>query len=169
MTRSTDPTVARRAVVGSAVVVGVVVVAIVVFGLVRRGEPSGAPRLTVTSAAVSEGEDVAAGYVTITNTGGPDALVGVTTDVGAASIHRTVDRGGTETMDPAASVPIKGGATVRLAPGGTHVMIEPLRHSLQPGDQVTLTLQFGRSSPLTVTASVESYSAIAASLDSGAP
>ena len=46
-------------------------------------------------------------------------------------------------------------------------MIEPLRRPLQPGDQVTLTLQFEQSSPLTVTASVASYSAIAASLDVG--
>ena len=44
-------------------------------------------------------------------------------------------------------------------------MIEPLRRPLQPGDQVTLTLQFEQSSPLTVTASVASYSAIASSLD----
>ena len=120
------------------------------------------------SAVVSEGDDVAAGYLTIRNTGGPDTLVGVTTDVGDATLHRTVERGGSETMDVAGSVPIGGGATVRLAPGGTHVMVEPLRRPLMPGDQVTLTLQFRRSSPLTVTASVASYSAIASSLDGGA-
>jgi hypothetical protein len=160
VTRTTD---AGRAAVAVSLVAGVALALVAMRAV--RGQPGGPAKLSVTSAVVSEGEDVAAGYLTIENKGGSDRLAGVTSDAGTVAIHRTTNRNGTDVMEPSAAVPIGAGATVRLAPGGTHLMIEPLRQPLRPGEEITLTLRFAHSDPVTVRASVASYSEIASSLE----
>lgn len=98
-------------------------------------------------------------YATIANTGAaPDTLVSVTAlHASRASLHTTMDHGGTLMMMPAEPVVIASSSVVRLAPGGTHVMLEGLARRFAPGDTVPLTFVFRRSGPVNVNASVFSY------------
>ncbi|MEP3227077.1 MAG: copper chaperone PCu(A)C [Parasphingorhabdus sp.] len=64
------------------------------------------------------------GYATIL--GGPDdvTLVGVTSDdVMRMEIHETTDDNGVASMQPVDKVAIPAGGTVKLEPGGKHLMI----------------------------------------------
>jgi periplasmic copper chaperone A len=75
-------------------------------------------------------------------------------------------------MVSADALDVKPQGTTRLAPGGDHIMLEDLPAPLRPGDQVVLTLTFERFGAVSTTATVESYSAIAAGVGSdpaGAP
>jgi hypothetical protein len=88
-----------------------------------------------------------AGYLTITNRGrAPDVLIGVSVAASrAASIHQSRLVGGMMTMRPLRSVTIAPGATVRLEPGGLHLMLEHLKRPLTPGAQVPAILTFARA------------------------
>ncbi len=110
--------------------------------------PGPPPRLTVTSAVVSQGDDVASGYLTVRNDGGADALVGVPADV-AGTIERTV-QGSRRVGRHGGSRPLADPRWRHAAarPGGAHLMLEPLRRPLVPGEQVTLTLQFSPFPPV---------------------
>lgn len=98
-------------------------------------------------------------YATIANTGAaPDTLVSVTAmHAGSATLHSTMDHGGTQMMMPADAVAIAPNSFVQLAPGRTHVMLERLTRRFAPGDTVPLTFVFRRSGPVSVNASVFAY------------
>jgi copper(I)-binding protein len=86
-----------------------------------------------------------AAYVRIVNNGGgADTLVAVDTPVaGEVSIHRTVvenDRAAMVALDGGLEVP--AGATVMLAPGGAHLMLENLVAPLREGDTIAIGLVF---------------------------
>jgi copper(I)-binding protein len=110
--------------------------------------------LSVTDAIVPAPASpyVAAAYFTITNQGNQaDQLVRVTSDVSAVTgLH---DYRGT-TMVPLATLAIPARATVRLAVGSTHVMIENPTRQLAAGQTVELTLIFGRAGSVRVDAPV---------------
>jgi periplasmic copper chaperone A len=120
---------------------------------------SGGGSLTVTDAwvrAAARGGTTAA-YLTVTNgRGSDDTLVGVSTDAAeSASLHRTMtgDSGMTG-MQMTDEVPVKAGASVKLEPGGYHVMLEGLKADLAAGATVTLILTFEQAGPVTVSAGV---------------
>ncbi len=97
-----------------------------------------------------------AAYLRITNgTFDEDTLVGASTSAAAsASIHRTTtDASGMTGMEPA-TLPIPGGQTVALEPGGYHVMLMGLTEELVPGGHLELTLTFEHAGPLNVQAEV---------------
>jgi copper(I)-binding protein len=98
-------------------------------------------------------------YATIANTGrAPDTLVSVSaTHAASATLHSTMDHGGMQMMMPADPVAIAPSSIVRLAPGGTHVMLEGLTRRFAPGDTVPLTFVFRRSGAVNVNASVFAY------------
>ena len=107
-----------------------------------------APQITVEDAwarAAAPGRASAAAYFTIANTGGGDRLVAVSTPVGTASIHSTSMDGGVMRMRPLDFLDVPAGGTVRLEPGGTHVMLTGLREPLTAGSSLPLTLRFERS------------------------
>jgi len=108
----------------------------------------------VWSRAAMAGHDGAV-YLTITDTGPPDTLTGVTTPVAAmADLHQsTVDNGATK-MRPVTSLPIESGKTVTLAPGGYHIMQMDLRQPLKEGDSLPVTLSFAKARQVTATATV---------------
>lgn len=61
-------------------------------------------------------------------------------------MHSSSNEGGIARMRPLADgLTIPGGATVNLAPGGNHVMLEQLKRPLKAGEKVPLTLSFERS------------------------
>jgi copper(I)-binding protein len=98
-------------------------------------------------------------YATIANTGGAaDTLVSVmAADARTATLHTTMDHGGTQMMMPSSGVAVASNDIVQLAPGGTHVMLEGLARRFAPGDTVPLTFVFRRSGAVIVNASVFSY------------
>ena len=107
------------------------------------------------------GSDVAAAYLTLHNAGSePVVIVGVRSPAAAqAMIHETSVVNGQSTMRPHEQLQIAAGATVRLAPGGLHIMLHELRRALQPGEQVPLLLLLAGGGTLAVSARVRALSA----------
>ena len=58
-------------------------------------------------------------------------------------IHENIEKNGVMVMQSLSSLPVPAGATVKLIPGGIHLMMIQPRQSLQPGDRVPVTLHFG--------------------------
>ncbi len=85
-----------------------------------------------------------AAYFTITNTSGVDErLVGISTPVASmAHLHRTQTENNVSTMQSTDALILPAGGSVRLAPGGLHIMILGLNGPLQAGESVPLTLSF---------------------------
>lgn len=84
-----------------------------------------------------------------------DTLLAVSSpDADSAVLHTVV--GGQ--MQRVARLLIVAGGTVRLHPGGYHLMIEGLHRELRIGDTVTLALSFARAGQVLVQAPVLQYS-----------
>lgn len=119
--------------------------------------------LAFTSAAVADGSGdlaldhawaratigvskVSAVYLSVTNRGGvADRLVRVSADRARHTmIHRSVVEDGVMRMRHVEAVAIPAGATVRLAPGGLHVMLMGVSPRLEAGETITVTFRFER-------------------------
>jgi periplasmic copper chaperone A len=98
-----------------------------------------------------------AAYMTFTNTGPADALVGASTPVATtAELHRTTaDANGVMQMRPVQSLSLAHGKAVMLAPMGYHMMLIGLKQPLKAGDTFPLTLTFQKAAPVTVTVAVQ--------------
>jgi copper(I)-binding protein len=106
--------------------------------------------------ATVPGQGSAAVFFTITNGGGTDRLVSVSSSAGEASIHSTSMEGGVMRMRPVQSVQVPANSTVVLEPGRTHVMVTGLKQPLSEGTALLLELGFERSGPKRVNAAVRS-------------
>lgn len=102
---------------------------------------------------IGEGRTTAA-YMTITNGGNEDdALQSAhSPKAEAVELHKT-----TMTADGVAQMrevknglPIAAGGTIKLAPGGIHLMVMGLDEALAEGGELPLTLEFAKSSPMNV-------------------
>jgi copper(I)-binding protein len=87
---------------------------------------------------------VGAVYFSVKNTGAKeDSLVAVSSSVASGvEIHETQTVKGMMQMRPVASVSCPAGATIRIEPGGLHVMLLGLKQPLVEGSRVDLTLRF---------------------------
>lgn len=98
--------------------------------------------------------DSAAAYLTIRNAGDlDDELTSVSTPVAdMAHLHRTtISDDGRASMGSVSGLRIPAGSTLRLEPGGLHLMLmDP--EALEPGQKVRLTLRFREAGVVTVTA-----------------
>jgi copper(I)-binding protein len=107
-------------------------------------------------------------FLTITDTGTPDTLTGITTPVSAkADLHETINDHGVMKMRPVASLTIEPGKPVTLAPGGYHIMLMGLKQALKQGDSFPVTLDFANAGQVTVTAMVEKAGATVPTMDHG--
>ena len=104
--------------------------------------------------AAAPGRSASAAYFTIANSGGEDRLLSVSSPAGQASLHLTSMDGGVMRMRPLEALDVAAGATVRLEPGGTHVMLTGLEQPLGAGSALPLDLKFERSGERRVNASV---------------
>jgi copper(I)-binding protein len=94
-------------------------------------------------------------FLTVTDTGAPDRLLGASTPVAAtAQLHETVNDNGVMRMRPVAGLPLEAGKPVVLKPGGYHVMLMGLKQQLKPGDTFPVTLTFEKAAPVTATVTV---------------
>lgn len=98
-----------------------------------------------------------AGYLTIENAGAePDRLLAVEAPFPMAQVHATeTDASGVARMAPVEALEIPPGATVTLAPGGTHVMFMGLAEPLAAGETVDATLVFEKAGRVEVRFNVE--------------
>jgi periplasmic copper chaperone A len=121
-----------------------------------------APVLTAADAwiRVTPGSDVAAAYLTLTNSGStPVNVIGVRSSAaGMAMIHQTQLLGTQSTMRPQTRLTLAPGQTLHFAPGGLHVMLHMLTHPLKPGDEVPLVLLLEGGGTLEVVAHVRPLS-----------
>jgi copper(I)-binding protein len=111
--------------------------------------------------APAPGQNVAAAYMELTS-GTHALLIAVASPVAArAELHATTMDGGVMRMRQVESIELPPSKTVKLAPGGLHVMLLDLKSSLKPGDKLPLTLTVqrdGSRSVSTVQATVRSAS-----------
>ena len=130
-----------------------------------RAEDVKAGDLVITQAwsrATPGGAKVGGGYLTIENKGTtPDKLIGATADVAAkVEVHEMVMNNGTMTMRPMENgLTIDPGKTVKLAPGGLHLMMMDLKNPLKQGDKLPVTLQFEKAGKVAVTLDVQGVGA----------
>ena len=114
-------------------------------------QPKQAPDITAKNGwarATVAGQDGAAAYFTIVNRGGgDDRLVEVSVPrAGMAMLHNSSMDGGVMRMrDLSDGLVIPAGATLRLAPNGTHVMLSGLSRPLVTGDEFPATLRFDKA------------------------
>jgi copper(I)-binding protein len=106
------------------------------------------------SRATPEGAAVAAGYATITNEGAePDCLVSASADITEKTeIHQMNMVDGMMQMRPVpGGLPIPTKSSVKLEPGGYHLMFLTLTRPLKEGDAFPGTLNFERAGEVKVT------------------
>jgi copper(I)-binding protein len=107
------------------------------------------------------GSDVAAAYVTLRNVSRkPVTLVSVESPVaGMAMIHETTVDGGISRMRRRQQLVIPPGGTVKLEPGGLHVMLHGIGQPLAPGASVPLVLRLADGTALQIVALVRPLNA----------
>jgi len=125
--------------------------------------PASASALTVENAwvRVTPGADVAAAYMTLHNRGArPLVVIGVQSALaGHAMIHESKLEGGQSTMRAVERLLVPAGGTVKLAPGGLHVMLHMLAHTPAVGEAVPLVLQLEGGATVSVSARVHPLAA----------
>src|SRR5881275_2328770 len=125
-----------------------------------RAEEVKAGDLMITQAwsrATPGGAKVAGGYLTIENKGStPDRLIGGSADIAAkVEMHEMSMKNGVMTMRPLdKGLTIEPGKTVKLAPGGYHLMMMDLKGPLKQGDKVPVTLEFEKAGKVQVSLDV---------------
>ena len=94
----------------------------------------------------------AGGYVTLHNPSNrPVDLVGASSpDYRQVMLHHSVMKGGTMQMLPVAKIAIPAGGDFSFKPGAYHLMLMQPTHSVKPGDEVPVTLEFAGGASLEV-------------------
>jgi copper(I)-binding protein len=112
--------------------------------------PAGS-RITVAGSYIplpAGGDGMAAGYLTVRNTGSAaDTLIRVSSPgAGSVTMHRSTDT----TMQEVDSMPVPAGGTLQLARGGSHLMIMGWQKKPAVGDQLELDLTFAKGGTIAV-------------------
>ena len=130
-----------------------------------RAEDVKAGDLVISQAwvrATPGGAKVGGGYLTIDNKGSaPDRLIGGSADVaGKVEVHEMAMNNGVMTMRPLEQgLTIEPGKTVKLAPGGYHLMLLDLKSPLKKGGKVPITLEFEKAGKVNISFDVEGVGA----------
>jgi copper(I)-binding protein len=135
------------------------------FAAPARAEEVRAGDLVITQAwsrATPGGAKIAGGYLTIENKGAAaDRLIGGAGDVaGKIEVHEMSMKDGVMTMRPLdKGLAIEPGKTVKLAPGGYHLMMFDLKSPLKQGEKVPVTLEFEKAGKVTLSLDVQGVGA----------
>jgi copper(I)-binding protein len=135
------------------------------FSAPLRAEEVKAGDLVITQAwsrATPGGAKIGSGYLTIENKGSaPDRLMGGSSDVaGKVEVHEMAMSNGVMKMRPLdKGLTIEPGKTVKLAPGGYHLMVMDLKNPLKQGDKLPITLDFEKAGKVKVSLDVEGVGA----------
>ena len=135
------------------------------FATAVRAEEIKAGDLVITQAwtrATPSGAKTGGGFLTIENKGGtPDKLIGASADgAGKIEVHEMAMNDGVMKMRPVeGGLAIDPGKTVKLAPGGFHLMMMDLKAPLKQGDKLPVTLQFEKAGKVNVSLDVQGVGA----------
>jgi len=135
------------------------------FAAPARAEEVKAGDLVITQAwsrATPGGATIAGGYLTIENKGSaPDRLIGGSADVSdKVQVHEMSMNNGVMTMRQLdKGLAIEPGKTVRLAPGGYHLMMLDLKSPLKQGDKLPVTLEFEKAGKVKLSLDVQGIGA----------
>ncbi|MFF3660100.1 copper chaperone PCu(A)C [Streptomyces olivochromogenes] len=116
---------------------------------------AGKPELRITGAYMPAPvmDTMAAGFFTVTNSGGADTLTSVTSDLAPdVTLHST--KGGAMEEQKSFAVPADG--SLDFASGGNHLMFEKLTHKPLEGEKVSVTLHFAEAGTVKVSMPVKS-------------
>ena len=136
-----------------------------VLGAPAHAEEVKAGDLVITqpwSRATPGGAKIAGGFLTIENKGAaPDRLVSGAGDIaGKVEIHEMAMNNGVMTMRPLdKGLVIEPGKTVKLAPGGYHLMLMDLKQPFKQGDKVPVTLEFEKAGKVALSLEVQGVGA----------
>jgi copper(I)-binding protein len=114
------------------------------------------------SRATPGGAKIGGGFLTIENKGStPDRLVGGSADVaGRVEVHEMAMNNGVMTMRALdKGLTIEPGKTVKLAPGGYHLMMFDLKSPLKQGDKLPVTLEFEKAGKVKLSLDVQGVGA----------
>ena len=137
------------------------------FAAPARAEEVKAGDLVITEAwsrATPGGAKIGGGYLTIENKGStPDRLIGGSADVAdKLQVHQMTMNNGVMTMRPLDNgLTVEPGKTVKLAPGGYHLMMLDLKSPLKQGDKVPVTLEFEKAGKVKLSLDVQGVGALA--------
>ena len=112
--------------------------------------------------ATPGGAKTGGGFLTIENKGSaPDKLIGASSDgAGKVEVHEMTMNNGVMKMRPVeGGLTIDPGKTVKLAPGGYHLMMTDLKKPLKQGDKMPVTLEFEKAGKVAVTLDVQGVGA----------
>lgn len=91
--------------------------------------------------APAPGQQTAAAYMEVRSAQNM-ALAGATSAAaGRVEMHESTTEAGVMRMRALPSIELRAGETVKLAPGGMHLMLVDLRQPLKAGDKIPLTLR----------------------------
>lgn len=92
--------------------------------------------------AMPPGQRMTAAYLQLRNLAADTiTVVGVSSDIGMASLHETRLEGGRSSMHAVASLDIAAGEVVSMEPGGLHIMLMGLQTTPVEGDSVPVCVQ----------------------------
>jgi copper(I)-binding protein len=130
-----------------------------------RAQEVKAGDLVITQAwsrATPNGAKIGSGFLTIANNGASaDRLIGGSGDVSdKVGVHEMSMNNGVMTMRPLEKgLVIEPGKTVKLAPGGYHLMMFDLKTPLKQGDKVPITLEFEKAGKVKLSFDVQGVGA----------
>ena len=134
--------------------------ALLVFGLsaaARADDKMKAGPIQVTDAfaRAAQAGGVGGVFLTIINTGPADRLTGAASPAaGKVGLHESANDQGVMKMRPVDGLDVPAGGTVKLAPGGYHVMLMGLKQELTAGGQLPVTLSFQQAGKVEINAIV---------------
>jgi len=118
--------------------------------------------------ATPGGAQTGAAYLTLLSPTG-DRLTGVTSPAAEkAELHQMTNDGGIMKMREVTAIDLPPGTPVSLKPSGLHVMLMGLKHPLEPGQSLPVTLQFEKSGTREVNAAIGKVGAMGPETQSGA-
>lgn len=120
--------------------------------------------------ATAGGAKVGGGYLTIENKGEvADKLVGGSTNAaGKLEVHEMSTSNGVMKMHQVeGGLAIEPGKTVKLEPGGYHLMLVDLNHPFKQGEKVPVTLEFENAGKVVVSLDVQGIGARAPGAPAG--
>lgn len=102
-----------------------------------------------------------AGFMGIRNNGAEaDRLVAASSPAAPRmELHTHIRDGDVMRMRPVNDIPVPAGQTVRLQPGGLHLMFIGLSQELHQGQSVPVTLVFERAGPVTLLLEIQAAGA----------
>ena len=136
-----------------------------VFAASAKAEEVKAGDLVITQAwsrATPGGARVAGGFLTIENRGATaDRLIGGSAEIcDKIQVHEMSTNNGVMTMRQLdKGLAIEPGKTVKLAPGGVHLMMLNPKSPLRQGDKVPVTLEFEKAGKVKVSLEVQGIGA----------